>query len=191
MKNEQERVRFALLRNQVNPHFLFNSFNTLITTIEEDPARAVEYTEQLSDFFRNIVTYRDKDVISLAEELNLLETYLYLQKKRYGDNLRLIMPEVVPGNFLVPPLTLQLLMENAIKHNAVSRDTPLQVELTIKEQYLEVKNNKNARMSKEKGAGMGLQNIVSRYGMLSNKPVIIEDGLESFSVSLPRLNADT
>ena len=188
---EQEKIKFQFetLRNQVNPHFLFNSFNTLITIIEDDPQMAVEYVEQLSDFFRNIVTYRDKDVITLKEEMRLLKTYLFIQKKRFGDNLKLMIglsDEEQQENF-IPPLTLQLLAENAIKHNAVSKEAPLTIDINTVDNYIVISNNINARMSLAEGAGMGLQNIVNRYNLLSKKKVIIDNDNKIFKVSLPIL----
>src|SRR5204863_515269 len=108
--------QFETLKNQVNPHFLFNSFNTLITIIEDNPKIAVEYVDRLSQFFRNIVMYREKDVILLKEELELLDNYYFLQKKRFCDNLSLFMdiPDELKISRYVPPLTLQLLMETAV-----------------------------------------------------------------------------
>ncbi len=190
LRQEKYQFQFEVLRNQVNPHFLFNSFNTLISTIEEDPKMAVGYVEQLSDFFRNIVNYRDKDVITLKEETGLLQTYYYLQQKRYGTNLQLNinLSEKESTETFIPPLTLQLLMENAIKHNAVSRETLLTVEIFITgDGHLVVQNNLNPRKTREAGAGMGLQNIVNRYNLLSHKKVLINNTGKQFIVSLPIL----
>ena len=189
LQQEKIKFQFETLRNQVNPHFLFNSFNTLITIIEDDPQMAVEYVEQLSDFFRNIVTYRDKDIITLKEELRLLDTYLFIQKKRFGSHLKLeinVSEEDQLQNF-IPPLTLQLLGENAIKHNAVSKETPLLITINIADNFIVVSNNINSRISQAEGAGMGLQNIVNRYNLLSKKSVIIKKSTEHFVVSLPTL----
>ena len=150
---------------------------------------AVEYVEQLSDFFRNIVTYRDKDVITLREELKLLKTYIFIQKKRFGNNLALnidVTNEQQMENFM-PPLTLQLLMENAIKHNAISRVTPLQVDIFIRDEFIIISNNINPKLSQAEGAGMGLQNIVNRYNLLSKRKVSIHNSSKEFVVSLPTL----
>jgi sensor histidine kinase YesM len=150
---------------------------------------AVEYVEQLSDFFRNIVTYRDKDIITLKEELRLLQTYLFIQKKRFGNNLELVVNVSNEDQLhsFIPPLTLQLLAENAIKHNAVSKETPLTIHISIKNECIVVSNNINTRISKAEGAGMGLQNIVNRYNLLSKKSVIIKNDTIDFVVSLPTL----
>jgi ligand-binding sensor domain-containing protein len=189
LRQEKIEFQFQVLRNQVNPHFLFNSFNTLISTIEENPAVAVQYVEQLSDFFRNIVTYRDKDMISLEEEIGLLQTYFYLQQKRYGNYLQLQIN--LTGHdekeIFLPPLTLQLLMENAIKHNAVSKEALLTVQLFAQDDYLVIKNNINIKTNSETGTGMGLQNIINRYAMLTDKKVTVHKTNEYFTVSLPIL----
>ena len=190
LQQEKIQFQFQVLRNQVNPHFLFNSFNTLISTIEEDPKMAVDYVEQLSEFFRNIVNYRDKDVISLEEELTVLQTYFYLQQKRYGGSLKLDIriPEEVRENTFIPPLTLQLLLENAIKHNAVSKETLLNVELyTEDDKWLVISNNINPKLSSEASSGMGLQNIINRYNLLSSEPVKINNNGTNFTVTLPTL----
>ena len=187
LRQEKIQFRFEVLRNQVNPHFLFNSFNTLISTIEDDPKMAVEYVEQLSDFFRNIVTYRDKDIIALKEELNLLQTYFFLQQKRYGDTLVMqvnINEEAATTNY-IPPLTLQLLVENAIKHNAVSRESILKIAIYISGDKLIVHNNINPKQHKDSSSGMGLQNIINRYNILTDKKVQINNDNINFIVSLP------
>jgi LytS/YehU family sensor histidine kinase len=188
LENEKIRFQFDVLRTQVNPHFLFNNFNTLITAIEEDPKMAVEYVEQLSDFFRNIVNYRDKDVITVKEELGLLQTYFFLQQKRYGNNVRLeiSLPPGVEQHYFIPPLTLQLLAENAIKHNVVSAANPLQISITAGTgNTLLIANNKLARSSVQPGTGMGLENIISRYKLLTNAEVRIINNADNFIVSLP------
>ncbi|MES2849170.1 MAG: two-component regulator propeller domain-containing protein [Bacteroidota bacterium] len=192
LQGEKIKFEFEVLRNQVNPHFLFNSFNTLISTIEENPKMGVEYVEHLSDFFRNIVNYRDKNTISLREEITLLQSYLYLQQKRYGSNLQLAVDINDSDKELIflPPLTLQLLVENAIKHNVVSKEALLRIRLFKQDNCIVVQNNINKKMYKEKGTGMGLQNIVSRYAMLNSKAVEIKETAEHFTVSLPILKQD-
>ena len=190
LQQEKIQFQFQVLRNQVNPHFLFNSFNTLISAIEENPKAAVDYVEQLSGFFRNIVNYRDKDVITLGEEINMVQTYFYLQQKRYGNSLKLdiSITDEARRNTYIPPLTLQLLLENAIKHNAISKETPLQVKLYIvQDKWLIMTNNINPKLSREPSSGMGLQNIINRYNLLSHEPVRIDNNGIEFNVTLPTL----
>ena len=189
LRQEKIQFQFETLRNQVNPHFLFNSFNTLISTIEDDPKQAVEYVEQLSDFFRNIVTYRDKELITLEEEIEVLNTYFYIQQKRFGNSLALnidISSDDLDSIF-IPPLTLQLLTENAIKHNAVSKESKLAIDIFIENNRLIVKNNINNLIRKPESSGMGLQNIINRYNLLSKQTVLITHTKEHFTVSLPVL----
>jgi ligand-binding sensor domain-containing protein len=192
LQHEKMAFQFEVLRNQVNPHFLFNSFNTLISTIEENPKLAVEYTEQLSDFFRNIVSYRDKDTIVLGEELELLNTYFFLQRKRYGDplQLKINISEAQKQLFRIPPLTLQLLVENAIKHNAVSKDIPLSIQIDIAGDELTVFNKKNKRNILQAGVGLGLQNIRNRFSLLTHRQVIIENTPNYFLIKLPLVPND-
>ncbi len=193
MQQEKIQFQFQVLRNQINPHFLFNSFNTLVSVIEDNPKMAVSYVEHLSEFFRNIVNYRDKDVISVGEEITLMQTYFYLQQKRYGDHLKLNIDvsEEAKKHTFIPPLTLQLLLENAIKHNAVSKETPLLVELFIQDgKWLVMRNNINPKLRKEIGSGMGMQNIINRYNLLTKEPVLVNNDGDHFTVSLPTLKQE-
>lgn len=178
--------QFETLKSQINPHFLFNSFNTLAGLIEKDRTKAVSYVEQLSDFYRSILTYRDKDVIPLSEELNLLQNYFFLQQKRYGDKLSLNIDEsLITKQYYIAPLTLQLLMENAVKHNIISRDKHLTVSVQKSGAYLVVSNNFQPKQSTERSTGMGLQNIRSRYKILSKLDISIENTSQTFSVYIP------
>ncbi|MBK8519539.1 MAG: histidine kinase [Chitinophagaceae bacterium] len=191
LQQEKIQFEFQVLRNQVNPHFLFNSFNTLISYIEEDPAMAVDYVEKLSAFFRNIVNYRDQDVITLEEEIGVLRTYFYLQQKRHGKNLSLNISVSAEENKLIfiPPLTLQLLIENAIKHNAVSKETPLEITIDLQNKNrLVIRNNINPKITREPGTGTGLQNIIKRYSLLSKEFVIVNNDGAYYTVILPILH---
>lgn len=191
LNEEKIQFQFQVLRTQVNPHFLFNSFNTLISYIEEDPGEAVDYVEKLSAFFRNIVKYRDADVIALGEEIEVLRTYFYLQQRRYGSNLALhiTVTDDEKNHIFIPPLTLQLLIENAIKHNAVSKETPLIIDVFVENSnQLVIRNNINPKVTREAGAGMGLQNIVNRYNLLCNENVSVINNGKDFTVILPVLN---
>jgi LytS/YehU family sensor histidine kinase len=130
-------------------------------------------------------------VISLEEELGILTTYFYLQQKRYGSNLTLniSVPEDQKKLIFIPPLTLQLLIENAIKHNAVSRETPMQINVFMEDKdRLVIKNNINPKISGEPGTGTGLQNIINRYNLLCSETVSINNDGEYFTVILPILN---
>jgi ligand-binding sensor domain-containing protein len=191
-RTEKEKIEFQFetLKNQVNPHFLFNSFNTLAGVIEEDKDTAVEYVIKLSDFYRDILVNREKETIPLATELEMIGNYYFLQTKRYKDNFRLSID--VPADKLglgIPPLTLQLLVENAIKHNIISRDKPLEVKIFIEDDYLVVKNNLQRKLIHEPSTGLGLSNIMNRFRLLTRKPVKVEETPAGFCVSIPLLNS--
>ena len=191
---EREKIKSQLdtLRSQINPHFLFNSFNTLISEIEEDPSTAVTYVEKLSDFYRSIVMNREKDLILLQEEMSIMQDYAFIQRKRYGKAIQ-VKNSITPDQekqYYITPLALQLLIENAIKHNVVSLETPLNIELYInEEEYLVVKNAINKKLQEDKGSRMGLQNIRKRYELLSRKAVIIENDQQYFTVKIPLLKS--
>lgn len=186
---EKVESQYEALKSQINPHFLFNSFNTLITIIEENPRLAVEYVEQLSDFYRSILQYREKEVIPLTEELGLVRNYAFLLQKRYGDSFQLRIAAQVP-NALVAPLTLQMLVENAVKHNVISKARPLSVAIsTIGEEYIEVRNNRQPKLAAEKSTGFGLQSIAKRYALLAERALQIEESETTFAVRIPLLKS--
>jgi len=185
---EREKLIFQLqtMRSQVNPHFLFNSFSTLMSVIDEDKETAIEYVQKLSQFFRNILEYRDKDLIPVSEELKLIETYRYLQQQRYGDNFRMeiyIDPDKTAT--MIPPLAMQMLVENAIKHNVVSAEKPLLVQIYIEGKYLCMKNNLQRKKLLESSTGVGLLNIKSRYRLLGYENVIVIESMDEFIIKLP------
>ncbi|MDO8896861.1 MAG: two-component regulator propeller domain-containing protein [Bacteroidales bacterium] len=184
----QDKLEFEYrnLRNQVNPHFLFNSFSTLIAMIENDGKNAVDYVEKLSDYFRQILQYRDSELIPLKEEMQLLETYIYLQQKRYGSGL--MLKTEIPSKFLfakIPPMTLQMLAENALKHNMASKSKPLYFEIIVNNEFILVQNNLQPKQSKEISMGLGLKNISERFRLFAGKEIKIEKTQEMFLVKLP------
>ncbi|MBI1780447.1 MAG: histidine kinase, partial [Sphingobacteriales bacterium] len=189
LQQEKIQFQFETLKNQVNPHFLFNSFNTLISVIDENPHNAIEYVEQLSDFYRTIVTTRENELIPLEEELSLINKYFFIQQKRFGSSLNYVLSlsEEDIKHIQIPPLTLQLLAENAIKHNAISKETPLTFEILRSNDYLVVQNNINEKINKEPSTGIGLPNIIHRYRLLSGKEVRVENNHQTFKVLLPVL----
>jgi LytS/YehU family sensor histidine kinase len=184
----QERVRYELdaLRSQVDPHFLFNSFNDLVDLIESDPVRAVEHVERLSTFFRRILMLRDKDLIPLAEELEMLETYFALERSRFGEALALdVALEQAFMQHRVVPLTLQLLVENAIKHNVIDPHRPMVVRVEIRDGQLVVSNPRRPRLSPPRSTRFGLASIVQRYKAFSDMPVQVDAADDRFTVKVP------
>jgi LytS/YehU family sensor histidine kinase len=185
---QKEKIifQFETLKNQVNPHFLFNSFSTLSAIIDEDKNLALDYVQKLSSFFRNILEYRDKTVITLEEELALADTYYYLQKQRFGSNFSLRID--IPQEFmetLIPPMTLQMILENAVKHNVISSEKPLSVSIEVSNGYLVISNRVQAKKSRPPSTGIGLQNIRSRYELLIDKKIELKISTETYTVFLP------
>jgi ligand-binding sensor domain-containing protein len=189
LNKERIQAQFEVLKNQVNPHFLFNSFNTLITIIEDDRDKAIDYVNKLSDFFRKILMHKEKDVIPLQEEIGLLNDYLFLQKQRYGNafTVEMRLPERMKlEQFMIPPLSLQMLAENAFKHNTVTEGKPLRIEIFINDSgNLVIRNNKIARITEEPSTGTGLENLSKRFRLLSGEVPVIHDNFDSFTVILP------
>jgi streptogramin lyase len=185
LKREMVESQFAALKSQINPHFLFNSFNTLITIIEENPKIAVEYVEHLSDFYRSIIAYRERDFISLQEEMDLVRSFDFLLKKRYEDGFRL--EDRLNGHTgFIMPLALQMLVENAVKHNIISASKPLTIEIFAENDgYVVVRNNVQPKIKPEPSTHFGLQSLVSRYQLLGERPVVVEDNAAFFTVKVP------
>ena len=190
---EQQRLEneLANLRNQVNPHFLFNSFNTLMNIIETEPKNAPDYLQRLSDFYRKILDSDQRQVVALAEELESLDAYMFLQKQRFGDAILLdVQVDQATKATLIPSLTLQLLAENALKHNVVSQSTPLHIRVYLSGNFLIFENDLAPKKQVESGMGIGLQNIIKRYRVLFDSEVSVEKSKTFFAVKLPITNSD-
>lgn len=186
---QKERMMFEYehLKSQVNPHFLFNSLNTLTGLIDESKDAAMQYTTQLSDLYRNMLSHKDKDLITLAEEWEILDNYIYIQKSRFGDALQLLVnvPDKLKKQRKIVPMALQLLLENAIKHNIVSKAKPLTIRFEAIDDRLIVRNNYQLKLSKEKGAGLGLANIRKRYMLHTKTEVTSRIENDEFIVTIP------
>lgn len=192
LKQEKIESQLEALKSQVNPHFLFNSFNTLVAIIEESPRSAVNYVEKLSDFYRSILQYRDKKVIPLAEELTVVQNYLYLLKERFGDKLKIsINTNEKERESFVPPLSIQMLVENAIKHNVVSSHRPLHIKIDQqKGGQLIIRNTLQPKRIKPKSTSFGLSSIIARFSLLSDKRVQVNKSNGEFVVVLPLIKSD-
>lgn len=187
LSEESNKARFIALQNQLNPHFLFNSLNTLISEIEYNPKNAVAFTSHLSDVYRYILHVQEKPLISLKEELEFLNSFLFLHRVRLGDCIHLdIQFSEQLFDARVPPLTLQLLAENVIKHNVISLSKPLTITLRYNEdtQRLEVSNPVRLRKSAYP-SGKGLANLNSRYELLGKSGIEIIGNSNSFKVLVP------
>lgn len=177
-----------VLKNQINPHFLFNSLNSLSSLIGEDPGKAEEFVDKLSRVYRYILLHNGRDWVDLDTELAFIKAYFHLLQTRYGDGVQLTV-SVSDAHFdrMLPPLTLQLLVENAIKHNVVHREKPLFIEIvSMGETELEIRNNlqpKNKQLVLSHG--VGLKNISERYHIANAGAPLVSEENGYFSVRLP------
>ena len=186
LKRESLNAQLDALRTQVNPHFLFNNLNTLLSLIPENPKHATDFVQQLSKVYRHILEVKDEQSILLKDELAVLKAYAFLLQTRFGNNLLVNID--VPDEKLnkkIVPLSLQLLMENAIKHNIVSADKPLQINIFSDNGSLVVDNNLQMKKQISESTGIGLDNIRNRYKLLSDKPVKVTETETNFTVSIP------
>ena len=188
LKQEHVQSQLEGLRNQVNPHFLFNSLNTLLGVIEEDPGAAKKYVQHLSNVFRYVLENRNDQLTTLKEELAFIQDYVFLQQERFREalNVDIHVPEEVQRKMIVP-LSLQLLFENAVKHNVISSRRPLEIRVTVLEDSLIVQNNLQRREQTMPSTKVGLANIRDRYRFFTDHPVEVEDGPDFFTVTLPIL----
>ena len=187
-----ETAKFESLKNQIDPHFLFNSLNVLTSLIGENPKQAEKFTTKLSKVYRYGLEQKSKDLIELDEELLFAKTYMELLKMRFENAVTFEIPEKASNPELkIIPLSLQLLLENSIKHNVVSEENPLKVSIIEENGYLVVSNNYNPKAVFEKGTKVGLNNIVERYQLLTLKKVSVEKSSEKFVVKLPLLTQKT
>ncbi len=181
-------AQFESLKNQLDPHFLFNSLNVLSSLIEENPVNAQKFTTSLSKIYRYVLEQRDKELVSVAEELKFAKTYMNLLKMRFENSITFELPENFENeDAKVVPLALQLLLENAIKHNVVSEQKPLHIKISIEGNQLIVENNLQKKETLQTRKGVGLQNIDDRYAILSTRKVAIEETNEFFKIKLPIL----
>ena len=180
-------AQFESLKNQIDPHFLFNSLNVLSSLIEENPDAAQKFTTSLSKVYRYVLEQKDKDLVSVEEELKFAKTYMNLLKMRFENSITFEVPEFQNDEAKVVPLSLQLLLENCIKHNIVSEKKPLHIKIYIQENELIIENNKQIKEVLQDRKGVGLQNIVSRYAILTKRNVIIQESETIFKVKLPIL----
>ncbi len=186
LRTEQVFTQFQSLKNQVNPHFLFNSLNALSSLVYEDQDRAVEFIRKLSQVYRYVLDKKDDEVVPIQDELSFMENYVFLQKIRFGENLNFQLNYNGDEGYL-PPLALQLLVENAIKHNVISDSHPLSIVVDVKDKFCTIRNNVKEKLDKD-STGIGLNNLKERYKYLSNEQVTIQQDRENFEVSIPILD---
>ncbi|MGQ1891265.1 sensor histidine kinase [Thermophagus sp. OGC60D27] len=188
LKQSKLKSDYRVLQNQLNPHFLFNSFSTLISEIHYNPAQAIEFTQKLAEVYRYVLQKRNDITVPLQEELQFLYDFIFLHKKRMGNTL--VVRTDIPEHYLdfhIPPLSLQLLLENAIKHNRASEKSPLTIHIEISNgKWLKTCNNLQPKRSVS-STGTGLDNIAQRYKLLTGEDIIVEKTENHYCIKLPLL----
>ena len=185
LREENLKFRYQSLKSQVNPHFLFNSFNTLSELIYSDAKKADKYLQKLSSIYRHILENEEKDLIPLEDELNFVRQYFNLQKERDNDKIILSIDIKDPERFKIIPVSLQLLIENALKHNSISYEKPLQIKIIKENDYIVVSNNIQRKNILGNSTGKGLQNLSERVKSILNKELIVIENDCMFIVKLP------
>jgi len=188
LKRAHLALQYQTLKDQVRPHFLFNSLSSLVTLINTDPEKATLFVHKLSDVYRYVLEQRENELVPLKEELKFLEDYIYLQQIRFGENLQIQYKLELDHNRMVIPLSLQMLAENAIKHNEISADHPLVIEvLSTGQNHVIVKNNLQKKEVSEESMGMGIENLRKRIDVFSKESLQIFDEPDSFVVRIPTI----
>jgi len=194
LKNEQlERAKaeaeLEALKNQIDPHFIFNSLNTLSHLIEEKPVKAKQFNDNLADVYRYILQNKARDLVLLKEEIIFLETYFSLLKIRFEKavQMKIVVDEQEMDQYLVPPISLQILVENAIKHNEFSDSTPLVIEIKLLNDELVIHNPVRKKSLRKPSSKIGLQNLRERYRLITNNEITIKEEEKNFTVILPVL----
>ncbi len=189
LKKKTLVAKYEALKSQVNPHFLFNSLNTLTGVVEHDQKKAVVFIKKLSEIYRYVLEQKDKELTNMQDELEFAENYIFLAKLRYGDGLS-YKTTIQSFNKQVLPLGLQILVENCIQHNVIEDDRPLNIEIFEENEYLVVKNNIQKKSTvRNNSNGIGLDNLKKRYAYLSDLEVVIDESDNEFIVKIPLLES--
>jgi hypothetical protein len=189
LKRAHLALQYQSLKDQVRPHFLFNSLSSLATLINTDTEKATLFVHKLSDVYRYVLEQRENELVPLKDDLKFMEDYIFLQKIRFGDNLQVENKLELDLNRMVIPLSLQMLVENAIKHNEISREHPLVIEITSTGKgHVIVKNNLQRREVSEPSLGTGLENLRKQITYFSNESLLVLEETDAFIVRMPTLN---
>ncbi|QJW92408.1 histidine kinase [Spirosoma taeanense] len=191
LKKAQLQSQLEALKQQVNPHFLFNSLNILDALIDDDPQQARQFLDEMSTVYRYLLRSNEQNLTSLSTELAFIESYYQMLRTRHGQSLHLVT-RISPqyANHQIPPLTLQLLVENAVKHNIILPDQPLTIEIATDDQaQLTVRNNLQRKHTQVNSSGVGLSNILTKYRVLGQATPTFQEDDQQFVVTLPLVAA--
>ena len=191
VKHEADRSKFEILKSQINPHFLFNSLNSLSSLIHIDVDKADEFTNKLSGIYRYVLDHQDDEMVTLKEEIEFVEKYVSLQSIRFDDNFSIEIENISNyQNTLIIPLSLQLILENVFKHNIISDKKIINISIRVSDNYIVIKNNKNLKNDSGVSHNIGLDNITNRYQLICDKKCIFENTDIDFIVKLPIILKD-
>lgn len=188
--NENLSARFEALKSQVSPHFLFNSLNTLNSLIKTQPQRAVDFVMRLSDVYRYLLQHNQQQVVKLKEELAFVKAYIFLIERRFEHNLHvhIAIPEPLLETY-IPPVSLQILIENAVKHNIVTTARPLSVNISVTSNSIVVENNLQPKEFSGEATGTGLGSMANKYRLLTGSDIEVLTGPDKFTVLLPLIHS--
>jgi sensor histidine kinase YesM len=188
IQRARAQAELEVLKRQIDPHFMFNSLNTLSYLIESEPGKALLFNDKLADVYRYILSHKDQVLIPLQEEIDFLNNYFTLLRLRFGTGVELVFSDdELAGQYLIPPVSLQILMENAVKHNEFDERQPLQMRLEIQGEQVSFSNKQRLRSSLRPGAGIGLSNLNERCRLVTGREIEVDAGADLFSVKLPLL----
>jgi sensor histidine kinase YesM len=186
LKRENLVAKYEALKNQVNPHFLFNSLNTLSGVVEQKPELATYFIKKLSDIYRYVLEQNEKEIVSLQDEMKFVDDFVFLSKMRFGNALIFNVNLLANNTIKIVPLGLQMLVENAIKHNIIADDMPLKIEIEIEDEFVIVRNNLQKKKTTNSGKEpLGLENLKKRYAYFSGASVKVIESDSKFIVKLP------
>ena len=183
------QAELEALKNQIDPHFIFNALNTLSFLITKDPVNARLYNDTLAKVYRYILGNKDKDLVLLKEEIEFISNYFYLLKIRFGNAINMVIEinDLEAEDFLIPPISMQALIENAIKHNEFSASSPLTIEVSVSSHFIFVKNVLMPKTGELKSSKIGLSNLDNRYKLITRRNILVENNFKNFIVKLPVL----
>ena len=190
MRKLNAQAELQIVKNQINPHFLFNNLNVLSTLVLQNNDEANKFIEEFSKVYRYILSNHEKELVELKTELHFIRPYIFLLEKRFGNGLvvEIDVNEINHHKYIIPA-ALQMLIENAIKHNVISKQKPLNIKINInKDNHIVVINNLQLRQSSEPSTQIGLKNIIKRYQLVADEKVIVKETLDFFSVTIPLIN---
>ncbi|MFO7655657.1 MAG: histidine kinase [Bacteroidales bacterium] len=191
LQTELSQIKFEVLKSQINPHFMFNSLNVLSGLINKDVKKAQQFIDEFSMIYRYVLETIEQPVTALGKELEFMRSYLFLQQIRYGENLTYSV-NISAGllEMFLPPLSLQVVLENAMKHNIINESKPLHIEICDEALVLIVKNNIQPKISKGVSTGLGLKNLIKRYALISNLEPEFKVETNHYIAKLPLLNIE-